>query len=341
MSDLVLVTGGSGFVAIHCIAALLRQGYRVRTTVRSMDRSHEVCDMLVRAGLGDSHIEFTEADLTSDKGWPEAVKGCRYVLHVASPFFFGKNEKEMDLTTPAREGTLRVLRASRDADVERVVLTSSFAAIGYGHTDQAADFTEESWTNVNGNDVSPYIRSKAIAEKSAWEFLAREGGALQLAAVNPVGIFGPALGPKLSASVEILQRMLKGEFPGVPRIAFGAVDVRDVADLHLLAMTRSEANSQRFLAISGNAIPFLDYANILRQHLGPRGAKLPKRQLPDWMIRIFALIRPEAKDLIPQLGKRRNATSAKAQQLLGWQPRSIEEAVNSSADSLFDLGLVP
>jgi dihydroflavonol-4-reductase len=340
MSDLVLVTGGSGFVAVHCIVALLRQGYRVRTTVRSLDRSHEVCDMLVRAGLDDSRIEFAKADLTSDAGWFEAVTGCRYVLHVASPFFFGKNEKEMDLTTPAREGNLRVLRAARDANVERVVLTSSFAAIGYGHPDQAADFTEESWTNVNGNDVSPYIRSKAIAEKSAWEFLAREGGALQLASVNPVGIFGPALGPKLSASVEILQRMLKGEFPGVPRIAFGAVDVRDVADLHLLAMTKPEANGQRFLAISGNAIPFLDYANILRQHLGPRGAKLPKRELPDWMIRIFALIRPEAKDLIPQLGKRRNATSAKARQLLGWQPRSIEEAVASSADSLFDLGLV-
>ncbi len=340
MSDLVLVTGGSGFVAVHCIAALLRQGYRVRTTVRSMDRSHEVCDMLVRAGLADSRIEFAKADLTSNDGWTEAVAGCRYVLHVASPFFFGKNEKELDLTTPAREGTLRVLRASRDSGVERVVLTSSFAAIGYGRPDQEASFTEESWTNVNGNDVSPYIRSKAIAEKAAWDFLASEGGALQLAAVNPVGIFGPALGPKLSASVEILQRMLKGEFPGVPRIAFGAVDVRDVADLHLLAMTKPEANSQRFLAISSNAIPFLDYANILRQHLGPRGAKLPKRELADWMIRIFALIRPEAKDLIPQLGKRRNATSAKAQQLLGWQPRSIEEAVNSSADSLFELGLV-
>lgn len=340
MNDLVLVTGGTGFVGIHCIVALLRQGYRVRTTVRSLDRSHEVCEMLIRASLGDTRIEFSTADLTSDIGWPEAVAGCRYVLHVASPFFFGKDEKAMDLTTPAREGTLRVLRAARDAGVERVVLTSSFAAIGYGHADRPAPFTEDDWTNIDGDDVSPYIRSKAIAERAAWDFLAREGGNLQLASVNPVGIFGPALGPKLSASVQILQRMLKGEFPGVPRIAFGAVDVRDVADLELLAMTRPEANGQRFLAITGNAVPFIEYANILRKHLGTRGAKLPKRELPDWMIRGFALIRPEAKDLIPQLGKRRQTTSAKAQQLLGWQPRSIEEALNSSADSLFDLGLV-
>jgi len=339
-SDLVLVTGGSGFVGIHCIAALLRSGYRVRTTVRSLDRSGEILTMLTRAGLPDAEIDIVEAELTHDDGWPGAVESCRYVLHVASPFHIGKVRHEDDMVIPAREGTLRVLRAARDAAVQRVVLTSSFAAIGYGHSERAQPFTESDWTDLSGDDVSPYIKSKAIAERAAWHFLAREGGKLQLTSVNPVGIFGPALGPKLSASIEIIQRMLRGEMPGVPRISFGAVDVRDVAELELLAMTRPEANNQRYIAISGQPIPFIEFADILRQHLGPRGAKLPSRQLPDWFVRLFVLFKSDLREVIPQLGKRRPTTSAKASRELGWTSRPVPEALNSSADSLFELGLI-
>lgn len=340
MSDLVLVTGGSGFIGIHCIAALLRAGYRVRTTVRTLRQSDDVTAMLMRDGL--SHVggvTFAEADLTSDAGWAEAVRGCRFVLHVASPFFVGGTHSEDDFVIPAREGTLRVLRASRDAGVSRVVLTSSFAAVGYGHADDRL-FTEEDWTNVEGADVSSYIKSKTVAERAAWEFMEREGGAMELSSVNPVGVFGPALGPKLSGSVEILQRMLKGEMPAVPRITFGAVDVRDVADLHLLAMTRPEASGERFLAISGEPLPFLDYAKMLREHLGARGSRLPRMEIPDWAVKLFVVFRPGMKEVVPQLGKRRMVNSAKAMRVLGWRPRTVAEALNSSADSLFELGLI-
>ena len=340
MSDLVLVTGGSGFVGIHCVAALLRAGYRVRTTVRSLRQTGDVTAMLARDGLSDGDaVEFVEADLMSDAGWAEAVRDCRFVLHVASPFFVGGNHSEDDFVIPAREGTLRVLRAARDAGVRRVVLTSSFAAVGYGHADDRV-FTEADWTNTDGADVSSYIKSKTVAERAAWDFIAREGSGMELASVNPVGVFGPALGPKLSGSVEILQRMLKGEMPALPRITFGAVDVRDVADLHLLAMTRPEAAGERFLAISGEPLPFLEYAKILREHLGVRAAKVPKFQLPDWAVKAFVFVRPAMKEVVPQLGKRRLTHSAKAMQVLGWRPRPVAEALNSSADSLIALGLV-
>jgi dihydroflavonol-4-reductase len=341
--DTVLVTGGSGFIAIHCIVALLNAGYKVRTTVRTLHRSGEVLTMLTRAGIEDpaGKIAFFAADLTADAGWPEAVAGCRYVLHVASPFHLRKVTHEDELVIPAREGTLRALRAARDAGVERVVVTSSFAAIGYGHpADRTEPFTEEDWTNIEGDDVSAYIKSKTVAERAAWDFLANEGGALQLATVNPTGVFGPALGPKLSGSVEILQKMMNGEIPACPRIAFGIVDVRDVADLHLLAMTRPEANGQRFLAVSGPALPFIEVSHMLQKHLGPAGKRLPKHELPDALIKALVIFRSDLSETVPQLGKKRDATSAKAENRLGWRPRSIEEAVCSSADSLLALGLV-
>jgi dihydroflavonol-4-reductase len=339
--DLVLVTGGTGFVAIHCIVALLNAGYPVRTTVRSLDRKSEVMDMLRHAGHGDAPVDFATADLMSDEGWPAAVAGCRYVLHVASPFHLNRVKHEDELVVPAREGTLRVLRASRDAGVERVVLTSSFAAIGYGHAATRTEpYTEQDWTNINGDDVSPYIKSKAVAERAAWDFLEREGGNLQLASVNPTAVFGPALGPKLSGSVEVMQKMLTGEIPACPRIALGVVDVRDVADLHLLAMTRPEANGQRFLASSGPALQFIELSKMLQSYLGPAGRKLPKRAMPDWVIRLVVLFRADLRETVPLLGRARDTSAAKAEALLGWQPRSIQEALNSCADSIIALGLV-
>lgn len=340
MSEQVLVTGGSGFIGVHCIAALLRAGYPVRTTVRSTSQSDDVLAMLRRDGVdAGGRLDFAAADLTRDEGWAQAAAGCGFVLHVASPFHIGGGFTDADYIAPAVDGTVRVLRAARDAGAKRVVVTSSFAAVGYGHTDDRL-LTEEDWTNVSGADVSPYIKSKTLAERAAWDFMAREGGGMELATVNPVGVFGPALGPKLSGSVEILQRMLKGEMPALPRITFGAVDVRDVADLHLLAMTRAEAAGERFLAISGEPIPFVDYAKILREHLGPRARKVPTVQLPDWLVKSFVLIRPDMKEVVPQLGKRRLTNSAKAMRVLGWRPRPVAEALNASADSLIALGLV-
>jgi dihydroflavonol-4-reductase len=233
-----------------------------------------------------------------------------------------------------------VLRASRDAGVKRVVLTSSFAAIGYGHKVRETPFTEADWTDPNGDDVAPYTKSKTLAERAAWDFLAREGGALELSAINPVAVFGPVLGPDYSASILLVQKMLDGAMPGTPRLYFGAVDVRDVADLHLRAMTNPAANGERFLSVAGDFLTMLDIAKILKSRLGVSAKRVPSRQLPNWMIRLAALRDPAIKLILPELGKKKNATNEKARRLLGWQPRSNEEALVATAESLVHLGLL-
>ncbi|HEX4064722.1 MAG TPA: aldehyde reductase [Acidobacteriaceae bacterium] len=337
----VLVTGGSGFIGSHTILQLLAAGHTVRTTVRSLAREPEVRALLRQAGAAPgAPLSFFAADLEKDSGWTEVAAGCDYVLHVASPFPAAVPRDESELIVPAREGTLRVLRAARDAGVHRVVLTSSFAAVGYGHPAQAAPFNESDWTDASSPDALPYVRSKTLAERAAWDFIAREGGSLELAAVNPVGVFGPVLGPDLSTSVLIVQRMLQGAVPGLPKLWFGAVDVRDVASLHLLAMTHPAARAERFLAVAGDFVSMLDIANILRAHSGPAAAKVPTRQIPNWLVRLAALRDPAVKQILPELGKRKNATSAKARRLLGWSPHTAEESIVATAESLFRLNLV-
>jgi len=232
--SVILVTGGSGFVGGHVILQLLEAGHDVRTTVRSLAKEPAVRDTLARAGAKTpDRLTFVAADLNQDAGWAEAVAGCDYVQHVASPFPLAQPKDENDLIRPAVDGTLRVLRAARDAGVKRVVLTSSFAAIGYGHGDRAAAYTEADWTNVDGPAVQPYMKSKTLAERAAWDFIEREGNGLELAVVNPVGIFGPVLNEDLSTSIEIIKRMLEGSLPGAPRLYFGVVDVRDVAGMQI------------------------------------------------------------------------------------------------------------
>src|SRR5579883_3074888 len=314
MSDeLVLVTGGSGFIGAHCILALLNAGYRVRTTVRSLKREGDVRAMLKQGGVdAGGRLTFAAADLTQDAGWAQAVAGCEYVLHVASPLPPGVPKNEDELIVPAREGTLRVLRAARDAGVRRVALTSSFAAIGYGHPVRKEPFTEKDWTDPNGDDLSAYPKSKTFAERAAWEFIAKEGGGLELAAVNPVGVFGPVLGPDYSASILMVQRLMDGAIPGCPRLYFGAVDVRDVADLHLRAMTNPAARGERFLAVAGDFLSLLELAQILRRRLGIAARRVPRWQLPNFLVRLAALKDPAVKQILPELGKRKNATNAKA-----------------------------
>jgi dihydroflavonol-4-reductase len=245
--DLILVTGGSGFVATHCIDQLLRAGYNVRATVRSLGREPEVRSAL--QSIGTPRVEalsFVAADLSADEGWTEAAAGCRYVLHVASPFPPRAPKHENELIVPAREGALRVLRAARDGGVERVVMTSSFAAIGYGHEARTAPFTEADWTDLAGPDVAAYPKSKTIAERAAWDFTASEGGRLELSVVNPVAIFGPVLSGDYAPSILFVKRLMDGAIPACPRLYFGTVDVRDVADLHLRAMTHPAAKGERF-----------------------------------------------------------------------------------------------
>jgi nucleoside-diphosphate-sugar epimerase len=335
----VLVTGGSGFIGSHSILQLLAAGHHVRTTVRNLNREDTVRAMLREGGAepGD-RLSFIAADLEADAGWSEAVAGCECVLHVASPMPPHLPKHEDELIVPARDGALRVLRASRDAGVTRVVLTSTFGAIGYGHNSQTEPFNETSWTNLDG-EVPAYQKSKTLAERAAWDFIANEGGALELSVVNPTGVFGPVLGPDYSPSIQLVQRLMDG-MPGCPKLSFGFVDVRDVADLHLRAMTNPAAKGERFIAVSGDTISMLDVAKVLKRRMGALAKRVPTRELPNWLIRIAAIRDPAVKALLPQLGKIRNATSEKAKRVLGWAPRSNEEAIVATAESLWRLGLL-
>jgi nucleoside-diphosphate-sugar epimerase len=339
--SVVLVTGGSGFVGSHCIVQLLAAGHQVRTTVRSLKREAEVRAMVREGGVAPGErLSFFAADLEKDAGWPEAVAGCDYVLHVASPFPIGVPKDENELIVPAREGALRLLRAARDASVKRVVLTSSFAAIGYGHKAQTAPFNETDWTDPNGEGLTAYVKSKTLAERAAWDFIAKEGGGLELSVVNPVAVMGPVLAPDFSTSIQILKRMLDGAVPGCPRVNFGVVDVRDVADLHIRAMTDPAAKGERFLAVAGDFMSLLAISKVLRARMGPAAKKAPTRELPDWVVRIVGIVDPTARQIVPELGKMKNGTNEKAKRVLGWAPRSNEEAIVAAAESLVRLGLL-
>ena len=342
----VLVTGGTGFIGSHAIVQLLAAGYRVRTTVRNLSRADDV-RALAAAGAASSGlkiptetVEVVAADLLSDEGWADAVADCRFVLHVASPFPVDQPKDENELIIPAREGALRVLRAARDAGVARVVLTSSFAAVGYSPKTHEGDYTEEDWTDPATPGITPYVKSKTLAERAAWDFIQKEGGSLELAVVNPVGVFGPAWGTDLSTSVELMRAMLSGAVPVIPPISTSIVDVRDVASLHLLAMTHPAAAGERFLAVAGPPMTFAELAELLRSHLGELAAKLPRRGISAGMVRFLALFIPRMRVVAAQLGQVKGASHEKATTVLGWAPRSNAEAVTSAADSLVALGLV-
>ena len=334
----VLVTGGTGFVAGHIILQLLAQGHDVRTTIRNRDREGKLRGTLERAGMQRADaLSFAVTDLNKDGGWADAVAGCDQVLHVASPFPAGAPKNEDELILPAREGTLRVLRAARDGGVRRLVMTSSFAAVGYGHAPGKTSFDETDWTDAGSPGIGAYVRSKTLAERAAWDFIAREGGTLELSVINPVGIFGPVLGSDLSASTLIIKRMLDGGMPGCPRIYFGVVDVRDVAALHVLAMTHPDAKGERFLGVAGDCVSMFDVAQMLHRRLGSAADKVPRRQVPDWLLRIASLWDSGARQTLPNVGKLRNSSNAKACHVLGWKPRSSEDAVVATAESLLRL----
>ncbi|GLY99490.1 NAD-dependent epimerase/dehydratase family protein [Actinoplanes sp. NBRC 103695] len=315
----VLVTGGSGYVGTHLIAALLRAGRPVRTTVRSVSRSDSALRAAVRrGGADDAGLTVVEADLSSDDGWAAAVAGCAEIHHVASPIPVAQPSDPDDLIVPARDGTLRVLRAARDAGARRVVLTSSFAAVGYTPK-PVPDFTEDDWTDPDVPGLPPYPRSKTIAERAAWNF---DRGATELVVVNPTFILGPTLTTGLGSSMQLLKMMLEGTMTAVPRQRFGIADVRDVADLHLRAMAAPEAAGRRFLAVSDTGtMSFLELADTLRRHFGDRAARVPAEEAPG----------PDpARPVI-------HNDRAKS---LGWRPRPAETTITDSVDSLVDLDLV-
>ncbi|MBB1200872.1 aldehyde reductase [Enterobacteriaceae bacterium 89] len=339
-NEIVLVTGGTGFIAQHCILALLKRGYRVRTTVRSLDREAEVRQQVSRGGVeAKENLEFVVADLMSNAGWDQALAGCRYVMHGASPTPSGDQVKESDWVVPAIDGNLRVLRAARNAGVKRVVLTSAFGAIGVGHpVDYPRPFNENDWSDVNG-DIWPYQKSKTLSERAAWSFIEKEGNGLELSAVNPVAVMGPVLGADYSHSTRIIKNMLEGGL-GCPDINSCYVDVRDVADLHVLAMTHPAANGERFLASAGKSMTLLQVAQTLSEHLGDDARKVSTEILTDEMVRAAAHNNPVMQGMVKLLGVDMNATSVKAISQLGWKPRSPQEAIIATANSLIALGLV-
>ncbi|OQP60455.1 epimerase [Niastella vici] len=338
-SNQVLVTGGSGFIASNCIAGLLRKGYRVKTSLRSLNRVPEVKQLLSVAGITDfEQLSFVQADLSDEAAWKAATEGCRYVIHPASPTpnFIAKHENEYII--PAVNGVLYVLRAAKAAGVERVVLTSAFGAICYG-TDKQMPYTEEDWTDLS-KDIPAYQKSKTMSEKAAWNYVKSEGEGLELAVVNPVGVLGPVLGADYSHSIQFINQMLNGQLKGVPKIRSVYVDVRDVADLHIKAMTDPKANGQRFLATSDESISLLDIANILRSEFGDKAVKVPKKEVPNWILRIVGLFNPQIKLILPHLGMVKDASHAKATRMLDWHPRTNKEAIIATAESLIRLGLV-
>src|SRR3954466_7028194 len=336
MSDqLVLVTGGSGFIGAHCIKRLHDDGYRVRTTVRSLAREPEV-----RGARGDGPLGVGVADLTDDAGWADAVAGCDYVLHVASPFPLAQPKHEDELIVPARDGALRVRRAAREAGVRRVVLTSSFAAIGYGHGHPDTVYDETSWTDVDGPGVSAYAKSKTVAERAAWDFVEGDGGSLELAVVNPVAVLGPLLGSDASTSIELVKRLVDGSMPGTPKVAYAVVDVRDVRDLPVRAIKAAQAAARPYLAIGEDFRWIREIGEWLREDLPQRAKKVPKRELPNPLVRVAARFDGSLRPLTPELGVRKRATNEKARRLLGWSPRGDREAVLATAESLLALGLV-
>ncbi|NEB74991.1 aldehyde reductase [Streptomyces sp. SID14478] len=322
MNNPVLVTGGNGYVGTRLIAELLRSGREVRATARSTAREAELRAAVRRGGADDDGLRLVPADLLRDEGWVAAVAGCEEVHHVASPIPVVQPDDPEELIGPAREGTLRVLRAARDAGVRRTVLTSSFAAVGYTPK-PGAEFTEADWTDPDTPGLAPYPRSKAIAERAAWDWMRGEGGAMELVVVNPTGIFGPSLTPQLRSSTQLIKSMLDGTMTVAPRLRFGVVDVRDVADLHLRAMAAPEAAGKRFLAVSDDpALSFLDVARTLRRHLGPLAAHVPTQEAP--------------RDEPP----RPVIHNDRARRELGWRPRPAATTLVETAESLRDLGML-
>lgn len=328
----VLVTGGSGFLGSWCLIALLEQGYRVRTTVRDLAREPDVRAAVSSQVDPGDRLTVLAADLLDDAGWEQAVAGCDYVLHVASPFPPVQPKDPDELIVPARDGTLRVLGAALDAGVERVVVTSSVAAITGGTKPVSGPLTEENWSDPDNMKMTPYARSKTVAELAAWDFVRERGAGEKLATVNPGAIIGPVLSEDRSYSLQAIERLLAG-MPGTPRIGFSFVDVRDVAALELRAMTDPTAGGERFIA-ADRFMWMGEVAAVLRERLGEDAAKVPSRNVPNLVVRAMALFDPSIRSILGQLGKRTKLSSEKAKTRLGWSPRPIEDAIADCGRSL-------
>ncbi|MAI42724.1 MAG: SDR family oxidoreductase [Candidatus Azotimanducaceae bacterium] len=341
--ETVLVTGASGFIATHCILKLASQGYKIRGTVRDLSRVASL-ETLLSAGLkkyyqtSNLDINWYQADLNTDNGWIEAVKDCNYVLHVASPVTFSVYGED-ELIATARNGTLRVLKAASVAKVRRTVVTSSIAAISAGHHKNHNPFTEDIWSDITNSECSPYEKSKTLAERAAWDFLGKGSTEMEICTINPSLVFGPVLEKDIGESVGVLREMLEGKYPLAPKLNFGIVDVRDVAELHFLAMTCKESPGNRFICNS-ETLSVLEVSKLVQKLYPEYKKRLPNRCAPNWLIKLAAFFDPLLRLAVPMLGAASTYDHSKATTLLGWQPRPASEAIQGSTESLIRLGVV-
>ncbi|MFT3934642.1 MAG: aldehyde reductase [Chitinophagaceae bacterium] len=340
--ELVLVTGGTGFVGMQIILQLLQQGYYVRTTMRSLKSKDKLIDTLKANGITQfDHLTFAEAELTKDDNWPAAMKGCTYVLSVASPVFFNIPKDEQEAIRPAVEGILRILKFAKAEGVKRVVMTSNFGAVGFSHTDKTTETTEADWTDTNLRGLSVYEKSKTLAEKAAWGFIKNEAGSLEFATINPVAIYGPSLDAHISGSFHLLENLLNGTMKAIPNIPLNVVDVRDVADLHIRAMTNPDANGQRFIATADGQISLPEIAALMKEKMPEVSAKVSTRKLPDWIVKLASLFNAQARQGLMFLQVNRNVSNAKAKKILGWKPIATQEqTILAAVESLAKYGLI-
>ncbi len=333
MAETVLVTGGSGYIGSWCVIELLRRGYLVRATVRNLRSEAPVRAVIDALGHAHNALSFHAANLTSDEGWDEAVAGCDYVLHVASPLVVAEPKDPNTIIGPARDGALRVIGAGIKAGVKRVVMTSSVAATGLGYDTRDGLADETNWSDGDDVRLGAYARSKTIAERAAWDLVGSSGGTTTLATVNPTLVLGPVLSRDFSESIQVVERLMSGRIPGIPRLGFNIVDVRDVADLHIRAMTSDQAAGQRFIA-AGHWAWMGEMAEMLRANLGADAAKVPTRKAPDFLLRLVGLFDRDVGSVSGSLGRKRDFDSAKAQAVLGWRPRPAQDTVLDCARSL-------
>lgn len=335
--DKVLVTGGTGFIGLHCIQQLLDSGYEVKTTIRTESRKEEVIEAMRKHSSNPERLEVVIADLLKDDGWNEAVSGCRYVLHIASPFFLEIPEDENILIKPAVEGTLRVLNACKENKVKKVVLTSSVAAIGYGHAKDKKIFDENDWSQTD-EDISPYAKSKTLAEKTAWNFIKElsNENRFELTVINPVAVTGPMLSDDIGISNDFLLKLANGLMPACPRIQMGFVDVRDVAKAHIFSITSEKTNGERIIT-SQKEMFFVEASRVLND---AGFKKAPKREMPDFLVRFMALFVKELGGLLPSLGRERNTNKSKARALFDWDYIPAEESIIESTKQLQSMGLI-
>ncbi len=331
MTQTVLVTGGTGFVAGWTIAGLLQRGYRVRTTVRSLERADAVRRAVGRIVEPGEMLEFVAADLTSDAGWDAAVAGCESVLHIASPLGSGGDDES--LIAAARDGTLRVLGAAAKAGVKRVVMTSSTAACTPAKP-LARAIDENDWTDPDQPGLAVYRKSKVLAEQAAWDFMAGVPQ-MSLTTILPGAIFGPVLTKAHLGSVGIIQRLIEGQPPALPRLGFNITDVRDLAELHIVAMTTPQAAGERFIAL-GEALWYGEVAQTLKARLGPKGAKVTTAAMPDLVARGLAVASPQMKALLPLLGRTQAFSTDKARRVLGFAPRPARDTIGDCGESLVE-----